>query len=54
MNQNRPIGVALIIMGALLILTAWGAQPPRRLELVLGVGLILVGLVQALRARSPK
>jgi hypothetical protein len=54
MNQSRPIGVALAIIGTLFVVTALGAEPPRKLELVMGIGLILVGLVQALWARLPK
>jgi len=51
MNQNRPVWVALAIIGTLLIVTALGAHPPRKLELVIGIGLILAALVQAVRAR---
>jgi len=51
MNQNRSIGVALVIIGTLLIVTALRAQPPQKMELVMGIGLILVALVQAIRAR---
>jgi hypothetical protein len=51
MNQNRSVGVALVIIGTLFIVTGLGAQPPRKLETVMGIGLILAALVQALRAR---
>jgi preprotein translocase subunit Sss1 len=51
MNQNRSVAVALVIMGTLLIATALGAQPPRKVALVMGIGFILVAVVQALRAR---
>jgi hypothetical protein len=54
MNQNRPIGVAFVIIGTLLIVTSLGADPPRKVELVMGIGFILVALVQALRARIRK
>jgi hypothetical protein len=54
MNQNRPVGVALVIMGTLLIVTALGAQPQRKVALVMGIGFILVAVVQALRARKPE
>jgi membrane-bound ClpP family serine protease len=51
MNPNRPVWVALVIMGILLIVTALGAQPPRKVALVMGIGFILVAVVLALRAR---
>ena len=51
MNQSRPVGVALVIIGTLFVVTALGAQPPRKLELVMGIALILAAVVQAIRAR---
>lgn len=51
MNQNRSLGVAFVIIGTLLIVNSLGAQPPRKVALVVGIGFILVALVQALRAR---
>jgi len=52
MNQNRSVVGALVIAGTLLIVTGFGAQPPRKLSLALGIGLILAALVQAIRARK--
>jgi hypothetical protein len=54
MNQNRSAAGALVVIGTLLIVTALGAEPTRKLELVIGIGLILAALVQAIRSRKPE
>jgi hypothetical protein len=54
MNQNRSVVGALLIIGTLLILSGLGEQPPRKLQLVIGIGLILAALVQAIRRRKPE
>ena len=54
MNQNRSVVGVLVVIGTLLIVTGFGAQPRRKLETVIGIGLILAALVQAIRSRKPE
>lgn len=54
MNRNRSVVGVLLVIGTLLILTGLGEQPQRKLELVIGIGLILAALVQAIRSRKPE
>jgi hypothetical protein len=54
MNQNRSVPGMLVVIGTLLIVNSFGADPKRKLALGIGIALVLAALVQALRSRTRK